>query len=539
MPIALLQLIVLHNRAMLRRALRGLRTARGAVFVALGAVLIATWLTSKHLDASSAGGSDAIRTFFPMWLLSICVLNLLTSAGERAIAFAPPEIDFLFPGPFTRRQLLGYKLLKSAAGAAVTATLFSILFVRYVGSWAAGWVGIFGSLLLLQLFSMTIVMVGETLNDWIHPRARLVAVAAIIIAGASSVLPVLRAARARSFGDLATAWSTTAMGTIVLAPFDVFGRVVSSARLIPDALPWMALAAAVLGTLAVAVIGLDARGLEAAARAGEQLHERMERIRRGGAISPSGARAGRVRLPLLARLGGAGPIIWRQLTSAVRQSRAVMMLLFVLCVALGPVLYAAGARGEGDTIALMVSIVFSMNTLFANALRFDFRGDIGHFEVLKSLPVPAVAIVLAQLTAPTLVLTICQIALLAGAGVFLHMDLRVVLAAGVIMAPLNTLVFAVENLLFLWFPAQTWAASPGDVQGSARRMTIFLAKALILLLACTVAVAVGLAAWALAGKSIAAFVVATASIVALETAAMLPPMVIAFRRFDPSIGPPL
>ena len=541
MPIALLRLIVLHNRAMLRRALRGLRTARGAVFVALGAVLLTTWLTSKSLGASGPGVSDAeaIKTFFPMWLLSICVLNLLTSAGERAIAFTPPEVDFLFTGPFTRRQLLGYKLLKSAAGAAVTATLFSILFVRYVQSWPAGWVGIFGSLVFLQLFSMTIVLVGETLNDYVHARARVVAIAAMLIVLAISLLPVLRADRARSFGAVGTAWGATSLGTIILAPFEIFGRIVSAEHLTPDALPWVLLAGLVLGALALTVIGLDARGLEAAARAGERLHERMERIRRGGVISRSGARAGRLRLPPFPRLAGAGPIVWRQLISAMRQSRAVMMLLLVLCVALGPVLYAAGAGGEGDTVALMVSVVFSMNTLFANALRFDFRGDLTHFEVLKSLPVRPVAIVVAQLTAPTLVLTLCQMALLLGAAVFLPIEPRVVFAAALIMAPLNALVFAIENLLFLWFPAQIWAASPGDVQGSARRMTIFLAKALILLLAGTLAATVGLAAWAIAGKSVAAFVVATASVLALETVALLPPMVVAFRRFDPSIGPPL
>ena len=539
MPIALLRLIVLHNRAMLRRALRGLRTARGAVFVALGAVLLTTWLTSKSLGASATNDAEAVKAFFPMWLLSICLLNLLTSAGERAIAFTPPEIDFLFPGPFTRRQLLGYKLLKSAAGAAVTATLFSILFVRYVPSWPAGWLGIFGSLVFLQLFSMTIVLVGETVNEHIHARARVVAIAAMVVVLVISLVPVLRAGRARSFGELGTAWGSTSLGTIILAPFEIFGRIVSAEHLAPDALPWVLLAGLVLGGLALIVIGLDARGIEAAARAGERLHERMERIRRGGAISRSGARAGRLRLPMFPRLAGAGPIVWRQLTAAIRQSRAVMMLLLVLCVALGPVLYAAGASGEGDTVALMVSIVFSMNTLFANALRFDFRGDLNHFEVLKSLPVRPVAIVVAQLTAPTLVLTLCQMALLLGAAVFLHIEAGVLIAAAAIMAPLNALVFAIENLLFLWFPAQIWAASPGDVQGSARRMTVFLAKALILLLACTLAATVGLAAWIVAGKSIAAFVVATASILALETIALLPPMVVAFRRFDPSIGPPL
>ena len=109
MPLALLNLIRLHGKAMLRRSLRGVRTVRGAIFLSLGGLMILMWLASGFFSAYRATRTDpeTVRRFFPMWLLMICVLNLVTSAGERAIAFTPPEVDFLFPGPFTRRQLLG------------------------------------------------------------------------------------------------------------------------------------------------------------------------------------------------------------------------------------------------------------------------------------------------------------------------------------------------------------------------------------------------------------------------------------------------
>src|SRR5437762_1547941 len=140
MPIALLELIAVHGNARLRRSLRGVLTVRGATFLVLSGLIIAIWLASGFFGADRVGHADpdTVRTFFPIWLLMICAVNLMTSAGERAIAFTPPEVDLLFPGPFTRRQLLGYKLLKNAAGAVVTATVFSVLFRRYVQSWAAG-----------------------------------------------------------------------------------------------------------------------------------------------------------------------------------------------------------------------------------------------------------------------------------------------------------------------------------------------------------------------------------------------------------------
>ena len=127
MPTALLTLIALHGNAMARGALRGVRTGRGAAFLALGAETLVTWLVSGLFSSTQRTDPATVRTIFPIWLLMICVLNLLTSAGDRAIGFTPPEVDFLFPGPFTRRQLLGYKLVKSVVGAMVTATLFSLL----------------------------------------------------------------------------------------------------------------------------------------------------------------------------------------------------------------------------------------------------------------------------------------------------------------------------------------------------------------------------------------------------------------------------
>src|SRR3954471_474367 len=149
MPRALLKLIFLHFKAFLRGSVRGMGTVRGAVFLALGICVMALWLGSTFFGAFLQPRTDPGKTreLFPIWLLAACVLNLATSAGERAIAFTPPGVDFLFPGPVTRRQLLAYKLLKSSVGAIVTATIFSFVFLRYVPSWRAGWLGIFLSLL--------------------------------------------------------------------------------------------------------------------------------------------------------------------------------------------------------------------------------------------------------------------------------------------------------------------------------------------------------------------------------------------------------
>jgi hypothetical protein len=175
-----------------------------------------------------------------------------------------------------------------------------------------------------------------------------------------------------------------------------------------------------------------------------------------------------------------------------------------------------------------------MNVLFANALRFDFRGDLAHLDVLKSLPMRPAAIVLAQLVAPTVVLTACQLALFLVAGVALHVRPGMVAMAMVVVVPLNALVFAIENFLFLVFPVRTWAMGAGDLQGAGRRMIVFVMKTALLIIAAVIAASAGILASILTGNSVAALTIVSAAVLTLETAALLPLTVTAFRRYDPS-----
>jgi hypothetical protein len=96
----------------------------------------------------------------------------------------------------------------------------------------------------------------------------LVAVAAI------AVVPVLRSERRHTFAELTLAFRESQVGTIVLAPFDVFGRIVSAPALFPDVLPWTALAIAIIGSLVALVMWLDAQYLETADAAGQRIHAR-------------------------------------------------------------------------------------------------------------------------------------------------------------------------------------------------------------------------------------------------------------------------
>ena len=90
---------------MLRKTVRGARSKRGIALFALGLAVIVLWVAPAVALAmrGEKGDVNQFRALVPLGLLGMCMLSLMTSAGERAIYFSPGEVEFLFPGPFVRR----------------------------------------------------------------------------------------------------------------------------------------------------------------------------------------------------------------------------------------------------------------------------------------------------------------------------------------------------------------------------------------------------------------------------------------------------
>ena len=104
----LVLLYKLQAKALYRRLTRNLRSVKGAFLFIVGVLVIGLWLAPSLWQAVRSERTDpaAVRDVTPVILLTMCLLALVSTGGEKAIAFTPAEVDFLFPGPFTRRQLL-------------------------------------------------------------------------------------------------------------------------------------------------------------------------------------------------------------------------------------------------------------------------------------------------------------------------------------------------------------------------------------------------------------------------------------------------
>src|SRR5207249_4705098 len=96
---------------------------------------IFTWVFSLFflpVPVDAAERLERIRRFGPFTLLFLCFLNLITSSAERAvIPFTPAEVNFLFAGPFRRRQLLGFKLVITLLSCLAAAAFFLLGFAYF------------------------------------------------------------------------------------------------------------------------------------------------------------------------------------------------------------------------------------------------------------------------------------------------------------------------------------------------------------------------------------------------------------------------
>jgi hypothetical protein len=541
MPLALWTLLRLNFRGVLRRMVRGFRTPRGFVFLLLGILVIVSWLGPMLYRAVKIQRPhpQMVRTVAPFAILGFCLGNLVASFGENAVAFTAAEVDFLFPGPFSRRALLGFKIIKSALGTVFTSLIFVVVMLRYSSSWLACFVGIWLTIQFMQLFAMAVVMVGQTVGERIYSAARrgvLIGVAAVAIVVAA---PKLAAGLDHGPVELMRQVHATVAGRVLLAPFDVFVRTITAERFFPDLVGWALLALLIDLVMVSIVIGLDANYLETAATVSQRRYERGRRARRGGMglMSGSGRSGAGFRVKPLPWLGGAGPVAWRQLIGAVRSFRGLLILLAIIAASAGTFVFTRHG-GKTAEVQMLGGVGIWMNVLFVSMLRFDFRDELDRMDVLRSLPISPAAIAVAELIAPVLVLTAMQVLLLAAAVGSGLARWPFALAAVAFTVPVNVLLAGIENLLFLMFPLRAAGLIAGDLQLFGRQMVVFFCKFLLLVAGLAAAAALGTVGFILGGKSWPAFGVMAWIGLSLVAMGTIPLLARAFVRFDPSVDTP-
>jgi Putative ABC exporter len=544
---ALFKLLLLNNKAAWRRTLRGVKTIRGAFLLlfTLGffAIMIGpqVWMSGRPEMRPAAGTSSP---FAAPALFALTLLIVFSSAGEAAVYFTPAEVDFLFAAPFNRRELLYYKLARTLLALLVMSAFFSLTFLTSIHYWPWGYVGLLLAMAMVQLLGMVTALTGQIVAESAYTRGRkfiLLVVTVVVLAGLADVT---RRVEGQTPREIAIHLRESAIFRVLLAPFEVFTRTMFAERWFPDFVGWGAAALAIDAALLVLVLKLDANYIEAAATISQKVYERIRRTKQGGGIAmPVGPRAGRLRLPPLPWLAGAGPIAWRQLLLAMRTSRQMLITTMALVVMFGAgfAFSPRGAPGPGAPPVLpglSIAMIFYLTFIFSMQLPWAFRGDLDHIDFLKTLPVRPAIVAAGELAGGVLLLTAIQLAIL---GLLTALDPSgwpIMLAGAAFCVPINVLLMSLNNGLFLMYPVRMPVGTTFDFQMMGKTMLFMFLQLLLLIPLLGIPAALGALAYVLSGFSWPAFAVAAWLVLLVELLPLLFGVAWAFQRFDISTETP-
>jgi hypothetical protein len=533
---ALWLLLYLRGVGLLRHWGRRLRTFRGLLLAGLGALLLAPAFLAGLLAPSFQVEAQLalVRRYGPFALLGFCILNIVLSSDERAVYFAPAEVEFLFSGPFRRRQLLLYRIVGGIFSSVFVALFMTLFFALYAHSALYAFAGLFLTIEILSLISMAVGLVVSTVGALAFNRQRKLVLAALAVLIVVAVVLKGRPAEALRGTELLTRLEESAVLRPLSWPFRAPAMAFAADRLWPDLAGWFCLGLFEAAAIGIAVVALDAEYYEATAAASARMYA-VFRARRQGKVTEQRVRTP-IQLPMLPWWGGAGPTLWRQLSSAVRfPTRFFLVLFFHVMPLLPALLVMFMARGSPLPAALEVRVfvllMASVSLAMSMITGFDFRSDLDRMDTLKSLPVSAPALVVAELVVPTLILSLAQAICLAimaavrGTAGFL-------LDALLFLPPYNALLVATEAIMFLWFPNRIVPGSSMDFTLMGRQFLMMFSKLTVVGFCVGVATGFGALGYLLVAPSWALALGLTWLSLASFVVLMVPIAAAAFRRFD-------
>lgn len=494
---ALAQLLQFQGVSKLKRLARGFSTPRRAALSALALLLAAIWLGNAALSIiyRDPYHKESLHYWLPLVPLIYATWQLLKASWQRPeepLEWTPAERELLCGGPFDRHSLIVYRIAVILSATLLKATCATLLLLPdLVVSWA-GFVGIFLGLAFVDLLRVCIDMtaggVSARTYRWLR-AAVLFASAAFLVGGLAFALarpaegaPTTGIAASvawllhflRGLGDLLE----TPVGALLLAPFQVYSRVIAADAVTPALFGWLALGTGMVAAAAQFAVWLDSRlhvhGLEA---------ERRSYVREGrGEESTADAAVRKIDVDSVPQWLGIGPLAWRQLLGVRTHFGGLLLALaapaILSCLPLMQRLPPATTFGS-----VAAALAFYSLLLLPAGLKFDFRRDVERLEIFKTLPIGATSIVIGQLTAPVLIATVFQFAVLIVAACVRPVPALYVAGAAAFLVPLNLLIFSVENSIFLLYP---YRPNQEGLEVFLRTTLTFTAKSLLFALALVV-----------------------------------------------------
>ncbi len=443
--------------------------------------------------------------------LFVILLSAWIFPHERAaLNFTEAEVSFLFPAPVQRRTLIHFKLLRSQWAILFTTLIMALLSNRFgrggpaLASLAGWWIIL--SLLNLHFLGASFArtkLMDAGITTW---RRR-----GLVLGALALLLGVVVAWGWRTFsppqpGDFAgfktiIAYLKTQLETGP-APWLLYPlRLVVRPFLAADGMEFLRTIAPALALLVAHYIWVMRSNVafeEASLALAQRRAEAVAALRRG---TFPGTKHQRRRDPFRLRPTGAPAIalLWKNLIGAgsVFTSRTLVLLGVILCVP--ALIIGLNMRGSdfvpGIGLFLLMGIAWSL-LIGPQVLRHDFRSDLRHADLLKLYPLAGWKIVLGELLAPAVILTVIQwLALLIAAAIINRIPgngpiipgftrVSIALAAAMLLPMLNLISLLIPNAAVLLFPSwfQTGPDAAHGIEATGQRLIFVLGQTLVFML---------------------------------------------------------
>lgn len=477
LPRGLITLILLRYKAVLRRLVFG--SAKRRLFTFLGLGLMAVYiLPNLFLSRKSFFTEEGVKTWLPVFVVFFIISQIFVKSRRDPMVFQPAEIDLVVPGPFSRRQLVLYQVLYQI-GPLIAMGFWMALFIKSGGSYLSAALGItllFFAINLVAGIINTSLGILQNISRAIVPILFLILGVALYFA-VRSAPPFPATITLPNLMEWVVKLRQTPIIEAMCVPVKPYANVLAGSSLVKS-LPWAGLAFIIDIVLIAIFIAVDRGEVETMVTHSQKQLAKAQVARRSGISNPEAA--AQRQLPSFHSFGGVGPLIWRQLTIMYRSTGPIVLSAILIVVVVSCAVLAQSAP-EKATLGIMVLVSVLSCFALSQVVRCDFRSDLDHMALFKTLPIPAGRLVLGQLTAPVLIIAFVQSLACLGLAIGSASITNALWAILIIFAalPFSAMLIAIDNTVFLLAPVRPIQSSMQagvDPSQIARIMLITLAK---------------------------------------------------------------
>jgi hypothetical protein len=466
---ALMRLLRFQTTAKFARLTRSFKNPRKKVLSIVAVILGLMWVSQTTLSVLFRQPADPeqLAAWLPLGLLAYSLWHLIKISTRQFVEpfeWSGAEKEYVLAAPVSRAQQVTYRLASIAAAALAKAICFSILMSPDISIWMAGLVGMLLGLAFVDLirvcfelffaglskrgrFITQVIVVGFVSGCflWAVGKCLLSPTAAEDLASPAALVFF------KNLLGQIVGLSETSAGQILVAPFTLFTNVALVESIDGVLLLNGMLATALsVGTIA-AVYRMDCwMNLRRQRQESANLSLGLAKRRQQDATGIVKADA-RVRVPF--RWSGVGSIAWRQLLGVLHY-RSVVIVSLTVPILLSCLPLLTNHTASVKFFNLIGGMMFYSFLLLPSALILDFRRDINKMSVLKALPINPLAMTFGQLATPVLMCSLFQTLVMVVACSFGEIEIWCGALAVILLLPVNVLIFAIENFIFLLAPYQ-------------------------------------------------------------------------------------